>query len=89
MQNLEKLKKELVYASYDDPDHASILAVKIEKIERAKQMKEEGHDDETIYADVWNHPDEWCQGTCGGFNTWEAHNAGLDICFDCKVEAED
>ena len=89
MQNLEKLKKELVYANYDDPDRASILEVKIEKIERAKQMKENGHDDETIYADVWNHPDEWWQGTCGGFNTWEAHNAGLDTCWGCKLEATD
>jgi len=87
MQNLEKLKKELVYANYEDPDRASILEVKIEKIERAKQMKENGHDDETIRADVWNHPDAWCQGTCGGFLTWEAHNSGLDMCWECKYEA--
>ena len=50
-------------------------------------MKENGHDDETIYADVWNHPDKWCQGTCGGFLTWEAHNSGLDMCWECKYEA--
>ena len=31
MQNLEKLKKELVYANYEDPDLASTLEVKIEK----------------------------------------------------------
>ena len=29
MQNVEKLKKELVYANYDDPDRANILEVKI------------------------------------------------------------
>ena len=52
-------------------------------------MKENGHDDETIRADVWNRPDEWCQGTCGGFNTWEAHNAGLDMCWSCKYEDMD
>jgi len=84
MPNLEKLKKELVYANYEDPDLASVLEVKIEKIERAKQMKENGEDNETIYADVWNHPDEWCQGTCGGFNTWESHNRGLDMCWECN-----
>jgi len=89
MQNLEKLKKELTYAQYEDPNYASILEVKIEKIERAKQMKENGHDNETIYEDVWNHPDEWCQGTCGGFNTWESYNTGLDMCWDCKLEAMD
>ena len=52
-------------------------------------MKEQGIDDETIRADVWNHPDEWCQGTCGGYNTWESYNSGLDMCWDCKLEAMD
>ena len=89
MQNLEKLKKELVYAQYEDPDSAVLLEVKIDKIEKAKQMKEQGIDDETIRADVWNHPDELCQGTCGGYNTWESYNSGLDMCWDCKLEAMD
>ena len=89
MQNLEKLKKELVYAQYEDPDSAVLLEVKIDKIEKAKQMKEQGIGDETIRADVWNHPDEWCQGTCGGYNTWESYNSGLDMCWDCKLEAMD
>ena len=89
MQNLEKLKKELVYAQYEDPDSVVLLEVKIDKIEKAKQMKEQGIDDETIRADVWNHPDEWCQGTCGGYNTWESYNSGLDMCWDCKLEAMD
>lgn len=82
-KKLEELKKQLVYAQYEDPDLHSVLEVKIEKIERAKQMKENGYEDEEIYADVWNHPDEWCQGTCGGFNTWQAKNAGLDKCLEC------
>ena len=86
MQNLNKLKEELVYAKYEDPDSAILLEVKIDKIEKAKQMKENGIDDETIKADVWNRPDQWCQGTCGGFNTWESYNLGLDICWDCKLE---
>tara|TARA_R100001440_G_scaffold10172_1_gene18585 strand:- start:270 stop:539 length:270 start_codon:yes stop_codon:yes gene_type:complete len=89
MQNLDKLKKELVYAQYEDQDSAVLLEVKIDKIEKAKKMKEQGIDDETIRADVWNHPDEWCQGTCGGYNTWESHNSGLDMCWDCKLEAMD
>ena len=89
MKKLKELEKKLTYAKYEDPCYASVLEVKIEKIERAKQMKENGYDDETIRADVWNRPDEWCQGTCGGFNTWEAHNAGLDMCWECKSEAMD
>ena len=75
-----------MYAKYEDPDSAILLEVKIDKIEKAKQMKENGIDDETIKADVWNRPDQWCQGTCGGFNTWESYNLGLDICWDCKLE---
>ena len=89
MQNLEKLKKELEYAKYEDQEYAVLLEVKIDKIEKAKQMKEQGIDDETIRADVWNHPDEWCQGTCGGYNTWESYNLGLDMCWNCKLEAMD
>tara|TARA_R100000541_G_C1853368_1_gene77999 strand:+ start:62 stop:331 length:270 start_codon:yes stop_codon:yes gene_type:complete len=89
MQEIEKLKKELVYANYEDPDYASILEIKIEKKERAKEMKERGCSHEEVYQNVWKHPDEWCQGTCGGFNTWESHNMGLDMCYDCKLEAMD
>ena len=87
MQNLKKLKKELVYAQYEDPDSAILLEVKIAKIEKAKQMRKHGVDNETIRADVWSRPNEWCQGTCGGVNTWESHNAGLDTCWDSKLEA--
>jgi hypothetical protein len=87
-EKLEELKKQLIYAKYEDSDLHSVLEVKIEKIERAIQMKENGCEDEEIYADVWNHPDEWCQGPCGGFNTWQAKKAGLDKCLECAYEVE-
>ncbi len=72
-----------------DWDAERIKEIKADKKERAQIMKENGADDETIYADVWNHPDAWCQGTCGGFLTWEAHNSGLDMCWECKYEDMD
>ena len=63
--------------------------IKAWKIETAKIMKENGYDDEDIATDVWKRPNEWCQGTCGGLNTWESHNLGLDTCLECKFEAMD
>ena len=63
--------------------------IKAWKIEKAKIMKENGHHYEDIAADVWKRPNEWCQGTCGGLNTWESHNMGLDMCCECKLEAMD
>jgi spore coat polysaccharide biosynthesis protein SpsF (cytidylyltransferase family) len=61
--------------------------IKAAKIEKAKIMRENGYDKESIAEDVWKRPNEWCQGTCGGFNTWESHNLGLDTCLECKFEA--
>ena len=52
-------------------------------------MREQGYDEEDIRSDIWGRPNEWCQGTCGGFNTWESHNLGLDMCMPCKYEAMD
>ena len=63
--------------------------IKAWKIEKAKIMKENGHHYEDIAADVWKRPNEWCQGTFGGLNTWESHNMGLDMCWECKLEAMD
>ena len=74
---------------YDDPDECTRQEVIKAKKERAQIMKEHGHDEETIKEDVWGRPNEWCQGTCGGFNTWEAHNAGLDMCWSCFYDHAD
>ena len=63
--------------------------IKAWKIDTAKIMRETGHDEECIAEDVWKRPNEWCQGTCGGLNTWESHNMGLDMCWECKLEAMD
>ena len=75
--------------AYDDPDEHTKQEVIMAKKERAKQMKEQGHDEEDIESEVWHRPNQWCQGTCGGFLTWEAHNAGLDMCWSCKYEEMD
>ena len=82
-------REQISTLAYDDPDGAHLEEIKLEKKERAKHMREQGYDEEDIRSDIWNRPNEWCQGTCGGFLTWEAHNAGLDMCMPCKYEAMD
>tara|TARA_R100001086_G_scaffold174108_1_gene95554 strand:+ start:237 stop:500 length:264 start_codon:yes stop_codon:yes gene_type:complete len=72
-----------------DWDEERIKEIKQEKKERAQRYREIGYDEEDIRTDIWNTPNEWCQGTCGGFNSWESHNAGLDMCMPCKYEAMD
>jgi len=73
----------------DDPDGDRITQIKKEKIEKAQIMREHGDDEETIRADIWSRPDAECQGTCQGYLTWEEHNSGLDMCWECKLEAMD
>ena len=82
-------KEQILALAYDDPDAAHLEEIKLEKKERALQMKAQGCGDEEIKSEIWGRPNEWCQGTCGGFNTWESHNLGLDMCWDCKLEAMD
>ena len=80
-------REQISTLAYDDPDGAHLEEIKLEKKERAQHLKKIGYDEEDIREEIWNTPNEWCQGTCGGFNTWEAHNAGLDMCMPCKYEA--
>ncbi len=82
-------RKQIHVSAYYDHDTAHLEEIKLEKKERAQNMAKQGYDKEEIRLEVWNRPNEWCQGTCGGFNTWEAHNAGLDMCWECKLEAMD
>jgi hypothetical protein len=80
-------KAQLAHLAQDDPDEHTRQEVIMAKKEKAKHMKEIGYSDEDIREDVWHRPNQWCQGTCGGFLTWEAYNAGLDMCMECKYEA--
>tara|TARA_Y100001937_G_scaffold2911_1_gene3785 strand:- start:187 stop:450 length:264 start_codon:yes stop_codon:yes gene_type:complete len=82
-------REQIHVLAHHDPDTAHLEEIILEKKERAQSMAEQGYDEEEIKSEIWSRPNEWCQGTCGGFNTWESHNLGLDMCWECKLEAMD
>ena len=77
-------------SDYDYDDGEKLLKeIKADKKERAQIMKENGMDEETIQADVWDTVDVQCQGTCQGWLTKEEEESGRDMCMSCDYEAMD
>ena len=73
---------------YDDEEER-VKEIKADKKERAQIMKENGMDEETIQADVWDTVDVQCQGTCQGWLMKEEEESGRDMCMSCDSEAMD
>ena len=72
-----------------DHNEERIKEIRADKKERAQIMKENGMDEETIQADVWDTVDVQCQGTCQGWLTKEEEESGRDMCMSCTSEEMD
>ena len=48
-------KEQILALAYDDPDAAHLEEIKLEKKERALQMKAQGCEDEEIKSEIWGN----------------------------------